>query len=607
MPEKHEPSQNPTFKKINPDDFNLAKQEQGKKEFMDFYGGLEKMVNQYFQNPDILFTFKQGKGFYIDLEKLQTNFDPDFYLKLGLEKSELLFGMFHEAEHFRDMMQGEEEYEDQWDRLKEISEVNPGYGKALKRFHNIIDDVMVNRTVTGRWAGASQTLLKNMYHKLFPGTDYSKGGLHRQFGDALIRELMIPAEKCKVEPEVRKKIDEIIAEVDYISEFDLAKQAANMTPPERFAYIEEYLEPIFKQFYEEEKERKEKQKGEKGEESEPEEGEEGEDESDMLDPLDHQDLFDQIKKINDKIRQNKKNDFKKQFEVSLEDYQWYKKEYQQIEQYVNEMVEFFKKFIQARIFYKKVKKIKREGDYIPPQLLNEAYIRLKSGNLDDAKLYIKKIEQQMKEEFFTDFELTIVADGSGSMGDKFAVKNRTQRRGALLLVSAIAQFEDYINSLQKQGEPIQMGLKTQVREFADKDDLIKDFGEAMDMKTRVGLIKRLAALSAGSNNEMDSFDKIEIDLRRKLKDIKSGKLKKLIIFTTDGDSDSAAIQARIANLYKMTGNAPNFKLIGVGLGKETKKVGESYAPYGYPEVEIADFAGLLSKELEKFIAAEVKE
>ena len=58
------------------------------------YAKLEKTNELYFNNPDIRFSFKPG-GFYINLETLVVNLDPDFTNKLNLGESGKVFGAFH--------------------------------------------------------------------------------------------------------------------------------------------------------------------------------------------------------------------------------------------------------------------------------------------------------------------------------------------------------------------------------------------------------------------------------------------------------------------------------------------------------------------------------
>ncbi|MCX6780538.1 MAG: hypothetical protein NT003_00235, partial [Candidatus Magasanikbacteria bacterium] len=86
-------------------------------EFGAFFRGLEKTINGYYGTGDIAFTIKPG-GWYVDLEKITVNADPEFFLKKGYSKSEALFATFHEAEHFRDMTRDSKVYKALFDRFK---------------------------------------------------------------------------------------------------------------------------------------------------------------------------------------------------------------------------------------------------------------------------------------------------------------------------------------------------------------------------------------------------------------------------------------------------------------------------------------------------------
>ncbi len=587
--------------------------------FMSTLQVTERAINQYFQNPDITFTYDSGQGFYIDLEELRVNLDPHFQTELGFAESEVVFGAFHEAEHFRDMMQNVGAYKKRRAIIKGVEKEDKRYAAALHRLHNIVDDVMVNTTVAGRWQFKDKQMLKNMYHKLFPGTDYTKSPKYSQFANALIRELMIPDERCEVAPDVREAIDKVSDLVAYISRFNISKQAAEMDPDQRIAIIRQHIEPLYKKFWEEatEKEKNQaKQRGKEGEKGENDEkGEKGENDEkgekgepggeDALDQIDHDDLLDQIDAINRRIVEKQKEKARELLGFDPQEAARYRREFEQyIRPNLDGMVEFFKSFVQERLKLLRVKKISSRGETIPGYLLNEAYIQAESGQLDNAPVFERKVVKEKREEFFTDFELTLMIDGSGSMVGN--AKEAAQRRAVLLIAEAINAFQLEVNDLEEAGEPIKMSLKTQIREFADSDNLIKDFDEELDMPERIGLSKRLRKLSGGSNNEIASFQEIQRDVAAKAKELSEGSLRKLIIVITDGESDESAIKAKIKEIYRVAGNVPNFKIIGVGMGDETPQVNETYAPNGHGQVSLEALAPLLAQELEEFISFEVK-
>lgn len=580
-------------------------------EFMKSIRGAERAINQYFNNPDITFTYRQGEGFFIDLEKLQVNLDPEFYTEMGLDKSEVLFGTFHEAEHFRDMMQNVEAYKARRARHREIAETDPQYSSALHRLHNIIDDVMVNMTVNGRWAGSSPQLLENMYHKLFPGTDYSKSPKFNQFSNAIIRELMIPGERTAVDPEVRADVDRLLPLVSQISGFSFRKQAAEVDPAVRISVIEQQIEPIFKKYWDEasaaEKEAEAK-KGKKGTKGKPGEktGETAEGKPADLDQADHDDILSKIGKLKKKIKDKKNIEKTAELGFDPEMFGRYKRELDKfVRPHMEGMVDFFKSFIKKRTVYERVKKISSRGDTIPPHLLNEAYIQAKLGQLDNSPVFERKVIREAQKETFTDFELTILIDGSGSMSKN--PKEDGQRQAVMMLMEAINQFQLEVNDMVAQGAPLQMTLKTQIREFADTDTLLKDFNEELDVPKRLKVYEKLNALSGGTNNEKDSLEEILDDVSAKAPVIRAGKTRKLVLVITDGESNKPMIQGLIGDMYRSVGRAQNFKIIGVGIGDKALQVADTYAPNGHGGVELKDLPALLSRVLIEFIEFEEAE
>lgn len=560
---------------------------------------IEKTVELYFRNPDIHFNFKPG-GFYINLETLVVNLDPDFTKELNLGDSGMVFGAFHEAEHFRDMLQDVDAYKKHFDRLKQLeknakSEADKAYVKSLSRFYNILDDVAVNRAVQGRWHACSPTYLANLYKKLFPDHDYSKEPEHDQFANALIRELMASDEECLVSPKVRVYLDKHKTTVEAVSRFDLNKNSTFFNPATRYAILRSEVEPIFKELFTYKP--KERSPGDSG--NVPSEAPPGTEGAPSLDQIDHDELFKAIQDIQEKIKEKKNNVYEKLLGVSKEEKDAYDQLYRSIEPQVREVVDLFKQFISTRVTEVRTKKIRTEGELMSSRL-NEAYIRAQAGELDQARVFERKVTDYVEKPIFTDFELTIVIDGSGSMQDPEKLK--AQQKATIMLLEAIVQFQSEVNDLAKQGDEISMDLKTKIHEFSDKDAVIKDFNQELDYKSRVAISNRLNNLSGGGNNEIHTLDAILSDVQEKKEEIQTGELKKLIIVLTDGESDKD-IKGKIAQIYRMSGNVPNMKIMGVGLGAGTESVTTTYEPNGKGDIDLKDLPKHLAESLIAFIAS----
>ncbi len=69
------------------------KPEAGRPGYNIFFNRFEKTINGYFGTPDVKFTMKPG-GWYVDLEKIEVNADPNFLLIKVIHKTR------HSSHHF---------------------------------------------------------------------------------------------------------------------------------------------------------------------------------------------------------------------------------------------------------------------------------------------------------------------------------------------------------------------------------------------------------------------------------------------------------------------------------------------------------------------------
>ncbi len=585
---------------------------EAKEKFGTFFADLEKTINGYLGTKEILFTVKPG-GWYIDLENLQINADPEFFLEKGYTSQEALYATFHEARHFLDMLRDPEAYDDQFNRFKTLAEVHPSYPKALHRLYNCLDDVLINNGVDATWK-AGDEVRRTLYPKLFPGTDLrgnseQKTPRHRQFMYALLRRAMLPDEEIEIDDEVREAIERIERDprkplTKLLTMVDRTGAGA-FEPASRYALVMKNYEPTFLEFFKKDLEdrqslKEDEQGGGGGGNGDGDPFDDDQFKDAIPDPIDYDDLLEQAKKINDKIQEQKKNEFKEAMGVNRKDYEAYARDYRKIEQYIKELSSLFDEVISKRKHvYRKMRKQAREGLALDPRKLATAVAEVRTGNLEPVvMLDYKKYERV--ENRPTEIDFTLVCDGSGSMNERYI----EQRRIAVLVLEAFADFRARIEKARRTGEDIRLDVRTALRIFSDKDYQIKQLGDTLTHEERVRAHKALTNLPFGDNNEIATFNAIEGDefTLEKVKKMKEGNLKKIILFLTDGESDKEKIKKRISQLYDLAGGTPDKQdalvIAAIGFdGGDTAK--ETYAPHGYYAQHIGD----VPREFEKFLKA----
>lgn len=606
-------------KKASPKDVVLGIAE---RRFGEFAEAMEKTLNSYFGSKEIKFTCKPG-GWYIDLEKIEVNADPKFFIERGYSEPEALFAAFHEAEHFRDMIQNPDEYRRVFDYFKTRTDISPGYPKALQRLYNCIDDVLVNKVVMTRWAAGSKVKTA-LYPKLFPSSNLRIAGkppsvqpFHRQFMYALLREAMLPDETCEVSPEVRAEIDAFQARLGHVKTLDFltsvnpGSQAAQNDAEERYNFMRFALEPIFERLYKLDLENKRNQEGENGEGGSGEGDGREDDFSDdpfddaIPDPMNPDELFDQVQKINEKLSQKKDDEFKKALGVEKRDFLAYQKDYKKIEKYISKLSEVFDQVIDRRKSYRrKLRKRVKEGPMLDSRLAAVGYAEIKAGQEDPAiMLDYEKIEQIRN--MPNGLEFTIVCDGSGSVSTN-PLRSRLERQLAVLAMEAFAEFRNRIEKEKRKGERIDLDIKTETRIFSDDDKVVQPLSNKFDHISRVRLHKALSGMPGGQNNEPATFDAIRREQfdRQTCNRLAKGELKKIIIFLTDGETDETAIKTRMKDLYSLAGTTKsgtsNLVIAGIGFA-DGKKAVSTYAPNGYYAASFDEISDIFVKIVEKIL------
>lgn len=581
-------------KPLAPEEALLQK---ARKEWLGFSHRFEGVINGYFGTPDMQFTMKPG-GWYIDLEKIQVNADPAFFIEKGYSEGEALFATFHEAEHFRDMVFDTPAYGALFDRIKTRTDVHAAYPKALQRFYNCLEDVMVNRVVMSRWKAGSKAK-DSLYPKLFPQNDFRGQPHHRQLMYALLRKAMLPNEEVHLDPEVAQTLDAWQIRggsqktLDTITATD-PRGKARLSAGERYARIEATLEPIFEAMYQRDLEHHkppEKQKGENGEPDEQKPGEPGEsdpfgddpNEDAIPDPIDFDKAAEQAQRINDRIAQKKKDDFKELMGVEQKDFDSYRRDYEKIKDHIADLSRVWDDIIQRRKTVRRIlRKNVKEGPMLNPRNVATGVAEIKAGHMDPT-IFLDYEKQEVIRNRPNRIEITVVCDGSGSMDQEGGKKATMQRLVAVLAAEALVDFRERVAKERRAGEKIDLAVKSEVRMFANTDEVLKPLSESLSHAERVAMHKRLKNIPKEGNNEPASFQAIEQEQFHveTITALEKGDLKKIIVFLTDGESDVVAIQAHIKQLYQRAGQGrENLVIAAIGFEGGTSAV-TTYAPNGF--------------------------
>lgn len=542
----------------------------------------EKIVNSYFGTPDVSFSLRAGEGAYINLKTIRVNIDPELLFRKGMSDSEALFVVFHEAEHFRDMIRNSDAYSENFDRVGAETELGKAFPKALHRLFNCVDDVLVNKAVMRRWK-AGEGVKDSLYRKLFANpvlnvnADGSPVPRYRQFMYALLRRAMLPDEETVVDPEVEEAIQEAIGrgegKTDLLTLMTATDRTgtANLEPRDRFFAMWKYVVPVFTRLYEQDQSDRDM---------------ESEDEfaGAIPDPVDFAEAIKEAKAISDRLSQKKNDEFKALNGVTPEDYRLYKRDFDEVEPHIEELSRTFDDVIERRKTSRRVlRKQVRDGVMLDPRKAAIAVAEMKAGN-DDPQVELGYERREMVRNLPSEFEFTLVCDGSGSM--KGNAKQALQRKLAVLVEEALAEFQNRLDRERRRGEDIRLNVKNEVRIFADGDTPVKPLSTSLSHEERVRIGKALRNFPGGANNEPATFvalkkEQFGSETCAKLRD---GRLKKVILFLSDGETDTAAIGRCISDLEDLVNGGSEQKnglvIAGLGFG-EGVSARDTYAPNGY--------------------------
>ena len=198
--------------------------------------------------------------------------------------------------------------------------------------------------------------------------------------------------------------------------------------------------------------------------------------------------------------------------------------------------------------------------------------QIKSWNMNPL-MFEQDISIEKIKKYIWKFEITIVADGSGSMRWK---ENIEQKKAIILLLESLKKLndkikysnKDFIKNLQFTTEAIMFDWKWIIK-LKDKSSYITD-------SDRLKLFNWLDYSSWSNTNDYDSIDNILQEFIKKsdtyIKEVKSWKIKKIVFVMTDWNSSNIKLlQSNILKLRSLW-----ILVYWIGITLSGKSVLESY-------------------------------
>lgn len=614
----------------------------------------------------------------IDLEKgeyyLHRRFWDGAY---GGSEEKLLFGAFHEIEHFRELrdLLREKDGLEVWRKLQKKKE-------NRRRYHildNSFGDVKVNNTVVSRvpvMAGAREGLYRD---DLFSERDLTGLPKHLQFAHVLNCEMQVPGETWTVDPDVREAFEKLKAIHGRKSGRPILGYATrpDVSMRDRLAVQDALIEPVYEKFFEEDvRKKKEEQKGQESSGGSGEPGENGGDSrSDSTtgkpdvepenkpqtspespsrssdgnmgknesipgepigengaNPENPEDFFrkeydeyferypetipeadlnraveEEIERQQDEARRNAGADafdaYARSRGVSPEDlrnYMQFRDSLERIvdpetnEPVVDEIRELFERIIAKRL--KRMPEPKYslpEGDEL--EFPAEAVVRTRAGE-SEPDVWSDTEFHEKEGNFVGDFDVILVGDTSTSMAENGGKKRDEQRKGLVLVMEALSEFSE---RLEKKRSRLRHDLHVRngMWVFGSSAECVKPLSEELMEKDRVVLYKRLGSMSGSTKDFLVLEALVEALTEDEIDRMREGKLKKIVILMTDGDSDKVS---RVQEELKKLRDA-GVIVIGVGITADGKSAETTYAPNAMLCENAGDLAPVLAGLLKEHL------
>ncbi len=553
--------------------------------------------------------------FAFDLEKNTLYVNSRFYHSQGYELSdeETSFAVLHETEHLQEKLQflgernGVRNFERYLARIKE--------SQAFSLMDNCVADIRENRTVVKRTSRQFADIERALYREdLFKSADFTAAPRHIQFCQALLRENRIPDERCTVAPEVREKLDKLIAIVGKDGTHVIDAMTHPDTPMSlRLRIQDRFIWPVVKELLDEDMKDKKKGKGKQ---------EAGEDKpnpdemfADAYAEAEKQNPHAvPVKNIEEALEKYKEHhaanpgdqadqEYADKIGVKKEDLQRYRDIVKSLEQVINpetneSVIEELRRLI-SRIISRRLKPAMAPRYPVPEgeELVDptELYTQVKAGNLEPKAWETHEV-QERKGARFGEIEITLVCDRSGSMEEGGKMKLYEQRKAAVLLMEALKEFADRCDE-ERMNMDVPLEVRSEIYAFdatsADRRPL-KALLPELDEKTRIEVSGILSSAPGQRTTDFMPLEAIGAGLSSETKQkITDGELKKIVIVFTDGNSDDPGrVQLALESLRDA-----GVVAVGVGITQDGAAALTTYAP----EARLAEKAEHLARVLRELL------
>lgn len=263
---------------------------------------------------------------------------------------------------------------------------------------------------------------------------------------------------------------------------------------------------------------------------------------------------------------------------------------------IEELRDIFKKIINERKKKKYVPKYPtEEGEILAYPA--EAVTAVKNGERE-PKVWETVEAKERPKEMYGDFDVTMVGDRSNSMD---GIKAIEQRKAAALLLEALKDFCDELDEARKDIE-YDLNVRTEAWSFGDEAqvEILKPLSSELTEKQRVYIYKKLADVPGNSTKDFLALEKIRDSINEEdLSKIREGKLKKIVIVMSDGESHGVSKVQEICQDLREKG----VTVVGVGITKGGASIVNTYAPDG----QVCENPSNLAKVLGDLLKNELKE
>ncbi len=289
--------------------------------------------------------------------------------------------------------------------------------------------------------------------------------------------------------------------------------------------------------------------------------------------------------------------------VSTEDLQQYRNFWQHVERIKNpetneyvveELREMFRKIVNDRKKKRYVPKYPvKEGDILTHP--SEAVVAVQSGEHEPEVWETIELKERPKE-MYGDFDVTVVSDRSGSMSSTEVLE---QKKAVALILESLTEFAEYLAEERNDLE-YDLNIRTEAWSFGSsaQNERLKELSEELTEKQRVNVFKRLDDAEGDSTDDFVVLEKIlENITEEEGEKMKEGKMKKIVIVTSDGGSSDSDRLKEVLKKLRQKG----IIIAAVGITDSGKPVEEQYRPDGQICKDSSKLAQVLSDILKEHL------